>query len=218
MYRRIARSVLLVSLAVGIQVSTGTFAAENSGYQIKIIENNQTGCKIKIEFDDFSLSEIKHENQKYSRISTAGFGEVTLPGYPHLPSLSKVVRLPEHAEAELVIRNISSRTLQLQSPVETFAFDDNYEAAEFEGYFPKRTAEISPPVISGGTKFCAVDIFPVRYSREAESIEIIKSIELEITFRPEAGTKLTNQNRKKTREFTGMFGDNLLNPDYSASG
>jgi hypothetical protein len=154
---------------------------------------------------NYSISELNVESVtnnagSFYRISIPGHIPSTDPGKPELPVFSRLISIPEGSEFSIKISDVKSakvnpsgkditgllvpaqesETKEVQQVKPEFKFDKTVYATR--GFIPADTVKIEPLGIARNNKLANLYISPVRYNPHSNSIEVITSMRIEITF------------------------------------
>ena len=154
---------------------------------------------------NYSISELNVESVtnnagSFYRISIPGHIQSTDPGKPELPVFSRLISIPEGSGFRIKISDVKSakvnpsgkditgllipaqesETKEVQQIKPEFKFDKTVYAAR--GFIPADTVKIEPLGIARNNKLANLYISPVRYNPHSNSIEVITSMRIEITF------------------------------------
>lgn len=218
--RAIFSAVLIIAFTTPL-FSIQSESHEQDDYRITVLESDGNKLRILFELMDYRLSEKVTDGERFSRIVMSGCGEANLSGKPRLPVVSKAFALPGDLGAKLEIKDVRLEYLKDILPLEACIGDSKvgkYEPAnssdETEEVFPARLAALSRPVIARSLRFSALDIFPFRYYPAERRLEIVRRLELEITFLPGRGENPRLSQRKiPSSSFMNTVCPQLLNPD-----
>jgi hypothetical protein len=154
---------------------------------------------------NYSISELNVESVtnnagSFYRISIPGHIRSTDPGKPELPIYCRLISIPEGAEFKIKISGVKStrispsgkditgllvpaqesETKEVQQVKPEFKFDKTVYATR--GFIPSDTVKIEPLGVARSHKLANLYISPVRYNPHSNSIEVITSMRIEITF------------------------------------
>jgi hypothetical protein len=154
---------------------------------------------------NYSISEINIEsttnsNGSFYRASIPGHIKSSVPGKPEVPVFSRLITIPDGSGFKIKISDIrstriapsgkkikgllipaqESETKGFQQNRTRFAFDKATYATR--GFISTDTVRIEPLGILRNNKLANLYISPVRYNPHANSMEVITSMKVEITF------------------------------------
>jgi hypothetical protein len=154
---------------------------------------------------NYSISELNIESLTNSagsfyRISIPGHISSAVPGKPDLPVFSRLITIPEGSGFKIKISDVrsekikpsgkkiegllfpaqESETKEFQQTKPGFKIDKTVYATR--GIIPGDTVRIEPLGIARNNKLANLYILPVRYNPHSNSIEVITSMRIEITF------------------------------------
>jgi hypothetical protein len=149
---------------------------------------------------EINIRNITHETGEYYRLSVPGHVSSPEPGKPELPVFSRLISIPEGASCKISITGVETKTMrpagkrirgvlypsqgsrikaeQAEKPL--FKIDRNIYAKK--GIIPSDTVTIVPVGKARDVNLSSLNISPVRYNPKANSLEIITSMKVHITF------------------------------------
>lgn len=182
---------------------------ENNSYNLQIVERSSSSLRVRFQLNDYRSEKTL---SGYDRLIFSGTGETYIPSTPQLPSVSKIILLPDNMTAEA---RIVGKTTSLRSGFspEICNPDGKFAVTKYQGEdpFPANIVSVSPAVNAGGLRFAALDIFPFRYIPSEKALEVTESLDIEITFVPSAG--IVSPRGKKDLSFANAVNNLSLNPE-----
>ncbi len=213
------RSVkLYFTLALMLAVSGVLNAApaeSGTDYSLTVLRSGFSGFTVVFELNDYRLEEAPGGCQ---RLRSAGFGENLNPGQPDLPALSKAFALPGDLEASVRVIDLQREFIESVKVVPVLgksgaAPEPNPDFYAADAAFPAEYASLSRPVIAGGQRLAALNLYPFRFHPAQNRLETVRRLELEITFSP-------GGDNPKIRRQTGFTSPavELMNPEILTGG
>jgi hypothetical protein len=149
---------------------------------------------------EINIRNISNETGRYYRLSLPGHVSSPDPGKPELPVFSRLISIPEGASYKISITGVETKTLRParkrvkgilypaqesrikaeQALKPAFRIDRNIYAKR--GVIPSDTVTIVPLGKARSVNLSSLNISPVRYNPKANSLEIITSMKVLITF------------------------------------
>ncbi|MFH0765694.1 MAG: C25 family cysteine peptidase, partial [Calditrichota bacterium] len=160
--------------------------AEEHSNCVKLINSNASSLEL-----EFSLGELSIEPDPTSggdryKISLDGESPGGAPGYPDLPSVSRLVAIPPQAGIALEWSGDAPRLLPNRTPVNTEALGealsrDGREPAE-HGLWPSDVVAVGDPVILRGVRMVEVSVHPVQFEASTGNLYIHDHIQVKLNF------------------------------------
>jgi hypothetical protein len=154
---------------------------------------------------NYSISELNFEgvtntSGSFYRISIPGHISSAVPGKPELPVFCRLISIPEGSVFKINISDVrsvkinpsdkkiagllfpaqESETKEIQQTKPGFKFDKTAYATR--GFIPADTVRIESLGIVRNNKLANLYISPVRYNPHSNTVEVITSMKIEITF------------------------------------
>jgi hypothetical protein len=154
---------------------------------------------------NYSISELNIEgvtnsDGSFYRISIPGHIPSAIPGKPELPVFCRLIKIPEGSGYKIKISEVKyskinptgkkikgllfpaqeSETKEAQQTKWVFKYDKT--AYAFRGFIPSDTVRIEPLGTVRNNKLANLYISPVNYNPHSNSLEVIISMRVEITF------------------------------------
>jgi hypothetical protein len=185
--------------AGGQPVKSYKFLPEDNVYKTEIITGRQS-LIINYIIPELNLESITNNTGSFYRISVPGHISSAVPGKPELPVFSRLIVIPEGSTFRIKITDVrstkinpsgrkiggllfpaqESETKQVQQGKPAFKMDKAVYAAK--GFISGDTVKIEALGKLRNNKLANLYISPVRYNPHLNSIEVITSMKIEITF------------------------------------
>ena len=139
---------------------------------------------------DFNISESNDLS-----ISAEGEGRIGLPGYPDLPSITRLFVIPPTGKCELSFSSSEPRLLEnKQVSIFPSIASDGKELVSASPHFdqtnafwPEQIVQLDAPVIMRGVRMVRLTIFPVQFNPISGTIKTFDNIEVSLNFVPGDG-------------------------------
>jgi len=185
-----------------------------SGAQ-QILQHSNREIIIEFTPEELTLENARINGQPYTLIRFSDSNMLTLPGAPMIPYWEKKVAIPPGVEvrSDYTIQetenlaNINILPAVAISGRETLMELDSriYEQSQ---PFPGDIIEISPPKQYRGYRVVTIKVFPVQYSPQAQTVQIIKKLKIRLSFQ---GTPVISRLAKIRKEDDNILSAKILN-------
>ncbi|MDX9811802.1 MAG: C25 family cysteine peptidase, partial [Bacteroidales bacterium] len=192
------------------------------------IEKDRQSIKIHHRMDGMTLTGIHIDEGDFYRIGAEGYSRTAEPGKPELPVISRLITIQGDASPEIRISNVrsefispasenfrgllypaqESETKNLNTVQRKFALDQRIYSSR--GFIPSDTVRIEEAGIIRGKKIANLIISPVRYDPSSNRLEIITSMDIDITFKGEDGL-LSGVTSEESLLFSETLSKGVLN-------
>lgn len=181
---------------------TGKSVTLHTGENIPVFEIKADGSGIGIDYSnsELLLKELTVNNKVYYRISLQGHITATEPGKPELPVLSRLIEIPEGAQYKIRISSVKTTKIKPgssdiggllypsqdgvtkgnQTRDQVFRFDKQTYASKET--LISDTVRIVPLGKLRGRQLANLYISPVSYNPRTNTLVLIKSMHIDITF------------------------------------
>lgn len=201
-FTRFAAILLLVLNLYPIVSDAAESSEKNtkSRGSLDLLSSTSTEVQLSFKLNEFLSEEVVADGERFQLFEIEDEASVSLEGWPHLPSVRRMVLIPPNSGVSLKITNLSTHieeninAFPRQDPIEgdenysvnVNGFPDNLirsdEAARFEGFWPPEIASIGTPAIMRGYRMISVVINPMRYNRHTRQLEVVDEIDVELDF------------------------------------
>jgi hypothetical protein len=186
---------------------------------------------------ELNIESITNDAGSFYRISIPGHIPSADPGRPELPVFCRLISIPEGSGFSVKISNVrtsginpsgkkiagllypsqESETKEVQKTKQGFKIDKTVYG--IKAFIPADTVRIEPLGIVRNNKLANLYISPVRYNPHSNSLQIITSMKIEITF-SNSGNILSKSLSPQTKLFTESLNKGVLNynPDQVVPG
>ena len=215
--------IILLTLLIG-GFPTLNIHAEKPGQTtnpyLSLIQSNRNEIQLKIEVDDFDITEEKINNISYHHISLTDCGYTTKRGHPQLPVIRFFIAVPpDTSSVSLDSLNKDSKIIDgfniypVQMPVpENNQSKNNLLINETiynsDNFFPQQTYSYTKGWLRD-YQFIHIEIFPITYNAFQQKIKLQEDIRLNLKLEYEK-----NISETKTRKgFTTIYENTFINYD-----
>ncbi len=161
------------------------------------VSNN---IKVKFVLDGIQVSGINTPEGEFTRLYIKGFSSQSATGFPELPSLSKLIEIPDNAIPEIRIVSKSSKKISLsdlkidskiypkqapgqknaQAKKQKFAF--NKELYAKDSLFREELIQVQKTGIMRGRNLALITMSPIQYNPLKNELIVYSELEVEIVF------------------------------------
>ena len=200
---------------------------------LKLVSSTPTSLLFTSSVGVISVSNVKTDNGDYSRLTINSFGKSNNPGFPELPVMHKLIEIPVGASVQVNVTNYKVTEYNLNErgivtqvvPMQPSQpkcgslnpFEINNETYATNAFYQEDLVTVDVIGIMRGANIGRLNISPVRYNPETNTIKVVDDIEFEIYFE-DADLVSTNELKSKTRSpyFDGIY-NRLLNNQYEVN-
>ncbi|HEX37937.1 MAG TPA: T9SS type A sorting domain-containing protein [Candidatus Cloacimonetes bacterium] len=161
--------------------------------EITILSSQKNALELNVSLDSFTRTGLRKQNINFDNIFIDEWGRLTEEGLPALPSISKMIIVPENGEVtidvlvnhSIEIPNIIPFPAQ-PSAVDNDAFDTppftiNEDYYSFGDVYPKTIYSVSDKFMMRGVPFVYVTIHPFQYKPDTNILTIYDDFNLSIS-------------------------------------
>ena len=205
---RLGKDKQVISLAVFLVFATSTSGQTGINYKFHTDGNLQKtdviigdqSILINYSISELNIQSLTNNAGSFYRISIPGHIPSADPGKPELPVFSRLISIPEGSGFSVKISNVrasginpsgkkiagllypsqESETKEVQKTKQGFKIDKTVYG--IKAFIPADTVRIEPLGIARNNKLANLYISPVRYNPHSNSLEVITSMRIEITF------------------------------------
>jgi hypothetical protein len=136
-------------------LATLVFVSHAYSNQARVLESTDSEIFIEFATDDFSIEDVEHGGEPFSRISAPGYAWTTDPGLPRLPMDGVLVGVPFGAAVGLDVVSVESDGLGWvrvePAPLERVGSESEFPVA-FQEYAPNEAfyagTAVHPPTVA----------------------------------------------------------------------
>jgi len=186
---------------------------------IEINNIDETTIEIVVNSLDFSFASIITGEGDFATIELESEGFTTNIGEARLPTITRMIEIPQGANPEIVVTSVSweltslegldlpSRVIPVQPSVvkipgasEAFVIDDGYYTSD--EFMPEDIAKVVDIGEIRGHRFALVDIYPVKYSPSSGELKTMASCKIIVNL---PGSNMVQTYDKMERYFSPSF-------------
>jgi PKD repeat protein len=162
---------------------------------VTLISDDNNSTVLKIEISGFELKDFISGENHYQMMDLLSESFTTIPGFPELPYIAKVLAIPDQAGVSVEVletgeiqsfNNINllpARASWLEGSPET-PYTENTDAYNSMSAFPGEFVKFDPPSIFRDFRIARVSAFPLRYIPAKKEIQAVSSITVRINYGP----------------------------------
>ena len=218
-----------------LTTSPNAFGLANVQNEIEGIEQNSndigvnfenidsTTIKISVNLNNYHFETIDTDNGHFTSVVLPGYGFLNSVGQAKLPTIRKMVEIPQGSDPEIIVISKNWDTVELneynlpkniyptQQSIEKksgldnkFSFDDKYYSKD--QFKPDSIADVVDIGEIRSRRFALVEISPVKYNPVSGELKLLKSCELKINL-PNSDLSKTVEKIKRysTPDFEQFF-------------
>ena len=219
---KVLRLVLIMMLLGMGMAMAQTFTYPINGKQgFSLPEKTRDGLRVNYNLGQFSLNPIDNRGESMSEISISGIVLPNEEGYPNLPVESRMLAVPQGAEARLTVLNVESEIvrdvdiapalrIQAESEEPEFNYVKNQEVYGKNAFYPENPFTIDRSSIRG-VDVVAVSVSPFQYNPVTKELKVYTNIELSVSF--EGGNGHFGDDRLRSPYWDPILAAELMNYD-----
>ncbi|MCC6476996.1 carboxypeptidase regulatory-like domain-containing protein, partial [bacterium] len=221
MFRIFARSLsLLVCFTLALAASSPR--AQSSALQIQSASPEYTS--IQWQNSDFEVQTLGMNGETYSSVDVPGEPVLNAEGYPALPHVTRIYRIPNTGSIELHV-NANDYTESYDFyPIpgreeESPAWGEPVKAAEVyavDAWYPPVVAEMSEPAIFRDFRVVTVTIYPVQVNPLTRQARFYSDIQVELVANDTPGHNELLNPRRPSGRWVPLYQDLIANLDENA--
>ena len=163
--------------------------------EVTLISDDYSGTVLKIEISGFELKDFISGDNQYQKIDLLSESFTTIPGFPDLPYIAKVLAIPDQAGVSVEVletgeiqyfNNIylpPARESWFEGSPET-PYTENTDAYNSMSAFPGEFVQMDPPSVFRDFRIARISVFPLRYIPAKKEIQAVSSITVRINYGP----------------------------------
>lgn len=223
------KSIVLIILGIFVSISCfGEWVdiSDNPGEQsVSVVSSGLDRSEISFSLSGYNLDTVVISGKQYHTVSLPEEGELIELGKPSLPTLTRLLAIPDNgnisykiiSKTEQVLTDIDLLPRQsIDNPVNSgtneFLQDEIFYRAENK--FPASYINLSSAAIMRGVRTANITINPFQYDPQNRTLTIVTSMSVEITTDQESGINPVTRAMKRSRFFEPILESSVLN--YSA--
>jgi len=189
--------------------------------EINILSMNKNSVEMKVTIDAYSTTNVVEKSTDYANIFVSEWGRLTKEGYPALPSISRILIVPENGsvDIDLTVHHTVEYSDVMPYPAQPpavdndvfdtppFTIDNNYYTSG--SVYPEKPYSVSETFIMRGIPFVYIRIHPFQYDASTKTLLVIDDFDVSVNISGE----LMYDQRLYSQYFTPAILSSALNPD-----
>jgi hypothetical protein len=166
---------------------------------------------------EFVTQEILLNGESRKAVTLEGEPFCPQTGFPSVPQITRLYRIPNMGGVELVVRNADYETLDsykafpyYDAENETAKMGDQFSRNE---WWPPRVAEVSAPMIFRDFRVVAVTMYPVQVNAATDQARFYSAIDVDLVSNNDAGENELLNPRALSPSFVPMYRHLISNLD-----
>lgn len=222
--RRFLQTMVLIAV---IAMSTSLAMAQTFTYPVKgkqgfsLSEKTRDGLHVSYNLGQFTLSPLNYRGESMSEISISGMVLPNNEGCPNLPVESRLLAVPQGANARLNVVNVESEIvrnvdiapalrIQPENEEPEFNYVKNREVYGKNAFYPEQPFTIERTSIRG-VDVVAVSVSPFQYNPVTKELKVYTNIELSVNY--EGGNGHFGDDRLRSPYWDPILAAELMNYD-----
>jgi len=188
------------------------------GYNL--LRSNSNGVEIDFSITEFSISQIRINEEQYQKINLMDDFLPNDAGAPDIPSISRFIAIPQNAEVSVKIIDYRREIIQNVNIIPSFVIpldtDDNpldhskndkiYNTNEF---YPEKIVRISKITKIRGVDVAILAISPFQYNPVTQELVVFRDVKVEVEF--SGGNGNFGEDRLRSRWWDPILHRDILN-------
>ena len=198
-------------------------SSAGSSPDFQLISDSPSETIIKINLPGFLVKELSANGKKYQSINIDGEGLSSETGYPDIPSLSKVLAIPDNGTVSVEVLETSPvqkigginippvRDSWIEGKPET-PYVENAGCYSSNQIYPASLVRVEDPAVFRDFRIARISVYPIRYFPLKHEIEAISSITIKVKYNPGPGLNpKTTQRRAIAPTFGKLYRGFIFN-------
>lgn len=184
-------------------------------------EKTRDGLHVNYNLGQFTMNPIDNRGENMVEISISGIVLPNTEGYPNLPVESRLLAIPQGANARLNVINAESEIvrdvdvapalrIQAENEEPEFNYIKNRDVYERNAFYPEQPFTIDRTSIRG-VDAVAVSVSPFQYNPVTKELKVYTNIELSVSF--EGGNGHFGDDRLRSPYWDPILATELMNYD-----
>ncbi len=186
--KKLHLTITLISMLILSGITTiGYAAGESSGCRVNLVHSNEFSLEMTVELTNLDITPIDFPGIEQNYLSIEGESQVCQPGYPDLPSISRMFVVPPTKAIVLEWDHSGSRQLSV-GEVTSIPYEDNPVAATNEKYstrtalYPEQVVSMGKPAIMRGVRILPITINPIQIDPVSGELTVWDRITVRLSF------------------------------------
>ena len=193
--RRFLKTVIVVAM---IAMMSDLATAQTFTYPVRgekgfsLSEKTRDGLHVSYNLGQFTLSPLSYRGEDMSEISISGMVLPNTEGYPNLPVESRMLAVPQGANARLNVIHVESEIIRGVDIAPALRIQPENEEPEFNyvkdqnvygrnAFYPEQPFTIDRSSIRG-VDVVGVSVSPFQYNPVTKELKVYTNIELSVSF------------------------------------
>ncbi len=163
--------------------------------KVTLLSDDYSSTVLKIEISGFELKDFISGDNQYQKIDLLSESVTTIPGFPELPYIAKVLAIPDQACVSIEVLETGeiqtfnnlylppARASWLEGSPET-SYAENADAYNSMNAFPAEFIQLDPPSVFRDFRIARVSVFPLRYIAAKKELQVVSSITVRVNYGP----------------------------------
>ena len=222
--RRFLKTVIVVAM---IAMMSDLATAQTFTYPVRgekgfsLSEKTRDGLHVSYNLGQFTLSPLSYRGEDMSEISISGMVLPNTEGYPNLPVESRMLAVPQGANARLNVIHVESEIIRGVDIAPALRIQPENEEPEFNyvkdqnvygrnAFYPEQPFTIDRSSIRG-VDVVGVSVSPFQYNPVTKELKVYTNIELSVSF--EGGNGHFGDDRLRSPYWDPILAAELMNYD-----
>lgn len=187
---------------------------------IELVGQTKGNVSLEFNINEMSLTTFSYNDEEMQSIGISGISIPNAKGLPNVPAYSRVIAIPQGAEAVLrivsyeqqLIKDVNvepSLGVQSENDEPDMNYTKDAKVYSENAYYPAEFAMISEPTTMRGVDIVNISISPVRVNPVTKEAIVYHNIEVEIEF--VGGNGHFGEDRLRSRYWDPILAQNILN-------
>ncbi len=188
------------------------------------VTDNISATRLSVNATKISVKSVQFGDESYSLAIIDNEPTTSLAGWPELPIISRMVRVPSTSDVRTVVHSVDSRIEDNFNPFILPAQDGsvppdqlgipNDSYINYDGFWPPEMIVVGEPAIIRGHRIVTVTTYPVQYNPATKQVRFNDNIDMELVYEG-VGDNIVPDNRERHRQatsFHNIVNDLVVNP------
>ena len=224
MARAFVTAALLTMALSATARSSGTSNPATAFKPITEVKRDDlSGTTISVKAEALAVRQVISSGSMYERSLLTGEATISQPGWPDLPAVTRMLRIPPTTGVRLQVNRVQTDVeaghQPFIAPLQDGTVDPDQPGepkAEFlnwQGYWPPQPVEVGAPVIIRGVRIVPVTVFPVQYNPATGETRFNTEVDFELIYEGEGENPVLHPDRIPSSEtFQPIYESLLINP------
>lgn len=187
---------------------------------IELVGQTKGNVSLEFNINEMSLTTFSYNDEEMQSIGISGISIPNAKGLPNVPAYSRVIAIPQGAEAVLrivsyeqqLIKDVNvepSLGVQSENDEPDMNYTKDAKVYSENAYYPAEFAMISEPTTMRGVDIVNISISPIRVNPVTKEAIVYHNIEVEIEF--VGGNGHFGEDRLRSRYWDPILAQNILN-------